>query len=109
MSSPTESLPLSPRIVAGDSAADVTTAVERAIRVLLVDDHDGMRFGLQQLLGAQEGIEVCGAAEDGAAATLMADELQPDVVLMDLSMPVLDGVGATRAIRARTRGCGCWS
>ncbi len=98
MSSPTDDLPVPPRSVAGPGAADGVTPVARTIRVLVVDDHDGMRFGLQRLLGSQEGIEVCGAAEDGAAATRMAAELRPDVVLMDLSMPVLDGVGATRAI-----------
>lgn len=97
MSSPSDG-PVPPPGVAECDAADPVTPVARTIRVLVVDNHDGMRFGLQQLLGSQDGIEVCGAAEDGAAATRMAAELLPDVVLMDLSMPVLDGVGATRAI-----------
>jgi DNA-binding NarL/FixJ family response regulator len=75
-----------------------STADPSAIRVLVVDDHDGMRFGLQRLLASADGIDVCGTAEDGAAATVIANELVPDVVLIDLSMPVLDGIGATRAI-----------
>lgn len=68
------------------------------IRVLLVDDHQLVRAGLASLLGAAEDVIVVGQAGDGAAAIQQARELAPDVILMDLSMPVLDGVAATRQI-----------
>jgi DNA-binding NarL/FixJ family response regulator len=68
------------------------------IRVLLVDDHQMVRTGLATLLGASDDIAVVGQAADGAAALTTAVELAPDVVLMDLSMPGVDGVEATRRI-----------
>jgi len=68
------------------------------IRVLLVDDHALVRRGLTDLLGAADGIEVVGAVEDGSLAAAAVTELAPDIVLMDLSMPILDGVDATRAV-----------
>jgi len=74
--------------------------------VLVVDDHALVRAGLTALLGGAERIEVVGDAADGAAAVELAYQLRPEVVLMDLSMPVLDGVAATRSILAglpRTR------
>jgi DNA-binding NarL/FixJ family response regulator len=70
------------------------------IRVLVVDDHAVVRTGLQQLLSAAPGLEVVGLAADGAEAVLLAAELRPDVILMDLSMPVLDGTAATAQILA---------
>jgi len=66
------------------------------IRVLVVDDHTIVRDGLVQLLRADPDLEVVGSAGDGAAAVALCAELQPDVVLMDLSMPGMDGVEATR-------------
>ena len=66
------------------------------IRVLIVDDHAVMRAGLEQLLAQAEDIEVVGTAADGAQALTQARELAPDVVLMDLHMPEVDGVTATR-------------
>jgi DNA-binding NarL/FixJ family response regulator len=69
------------------------------IRVLVVDDHAVVRVGLGQLLGGAEGIEVAGEAGDGAAAVQAAERLAPDVVLMDLAMPAMDGVEATRRVR----------
>lgn len=68
------------------------------IRVCLVDDHPTFRAGLRALLEAS-GIEVAGEASNGADALACAREQQPDVVLMDLSMPEVDGVAATRQIR----------
>ena len=70
------------------------------IRVLLVDDHAVVRAGLRLFLADQADLEVVGEAEDGASAVARAQELGPDVVLMDLRMPRLDGIEATRQIRA---------
>ena len=71
---------------------------ERPIRVLLVDDHSVVRSGLSAMLSAEEGLELAGEAADGAEAVRLCQRLKPDVVLMDLLMPVMDGVSATRAI-----------
>ncbi len=74
---------------------------EQSLRVLLADDHPVYRLGLRALLDSVEGIEVVGEAADGVEAVAAAAELRPDVVVMDLRMPVLDGVGATeRIVRA---------
>jgi DNA-binding NarL/FixJ family response regulator len=68
------------------------------IRVLLVDDQELMRMGFRMVLGAQTDIDVVGEAGDGRRAVELASELRPDVVLMDVRMPVLDGVEATKQI-----------
>ena len=70
------------------------------IRVLLVDDQSLLRMGFRLILEAEPDIEVCGEAADGATAIHMAEALGPDVVLMDVRMPGLDGIAATDAITA---------
>ena len=75
------------------------------IRVLLCDDHAVVREGLARLLESTEGIDVVGGAADGAEAVEAALALRPDVVLMDLQMPKVDGVEATRRIAAEAPGC----
>jgi NarL family two-component system response regulator LiaR len=69
------------------------------IRVLVADDHSVVRQGLHMFLSLDPEFEVVGEAADGAEALRMAQELHPDVVLMDLLMPVMDGIAATAAIR----------
>ncbi|QUW18444.1 response regulator transcription factor [Agrococcus sp. Marseille-Q4369] len=69
------------------------------IRLLLVDDQELFLEGLSMILESQDGIEVVGAARDGRQAIELTRELRPDVALMDIRMPVLDGVAATAAIR----------
>jgi DNA-binding NarL/FixJ family response regulator len=69
------------------------------VRVLLVDDQALFREALATLLAVHDGVEVVGEAGDGDEALRQAAELAPDVVLMDLRMPVLDGIGATRRLR----------
>ncbi|AIY01834.1 two-component system response regulator [Arthrobacter sp. PAMC 25486] len=73
-----------------------------SIRVLVVDDQAMVREGFAALLGAQDDIVVVGQAENGAVAVDMASEHQPDVVLMDVRMPVMDGLEAARLILAGT-------
>jgi DNA-binding NarL/FixJ family response regulator len=73
-------------------------------RVLIVDDQALFRQGLRTLLDLEESIEVVGTAVDGSDAIQKVEELAPDVVLMDLRMPVMDGIAATRAIKRRHPG-----
>lgn len=75
--------------------------MQPAIRVLLVDDQQLVRKGLQLILTPADGFEIIAEAEDGAAALQLADRLRPDVVLMDIRMKGMDGVEATRRLRAR--------
>src|SRR3954468_17988016 len=73
------------------------------IRVLLVDDEELVRFGLRTVLESVGGFTVVGEAGDGAAGVRAARELRPDVVLIDIRMPVMDGLAATRNILALPR------
>ena len=69
-----------------------------AIRVLLVDDNQVFREGLELVLGLRSEIQVVGSAEDGPEAAELAGELRPDVILMDYRLPGMDGVAATAAV-----------
>jgi len=77
---------------------------ERLIQVLLVDDHRMVREGLAVFLQVTDDLELAGEAEDGAEAVELCARLQPDVVLMDLKMPRMDGATATRLITERFPG-----
>lgn len=70
----------------------------KSIRVLIVDDHEIVREGLQTLLAEESDFEVVGTAGDGVSAVALAESTRPDVVVMDLVMPGLDGIEATRRI-----------
>ncbi|MBI3967514.1 MAG: response regulator transcription factor [Chloroflexi bacterium] len=70
------------------------------IRILIVDDHTVVRQGLRMFLGLDPDLEVIGEASDGAEGLRLAKQLEPDVVLMDMLMPVMDGITATAKIRA---------
>lgn len=75
------------------------------ISVLIVDDHPVVRRGLRVLLEVQDGIEVAGEAGDGATALALAAELTPDVILLDLKLPGMDGLAVLAALKARAEGC----
>jgi DNA-binding NarL/FixJ family response regulator len=70
-----------------------------ALRILIADDHDLMRRGVRALLESHEGWEVCGEAKTGREAVQMAEELRPDIIILDISMPDLNGVEAAKRIR----------
>ena len=75
------------------------TEATRSIRVLIADDHRLFAQALEAILAADERIEVAGHARDGREAVHLAEELEPDVILMDIAMPAMDGFQATRVIR----------
>jgi len=78
----------------------------RPISVLIVDDHPVVRRGLRALLEVQDGIEVAGEAGDGATALGLAAELSPDIILLDLKLPGLDGIAVLAELKSRTSGPG---
>jgi NarL family two-component system response regulator LiaR len=71
------------------------------IRVLIADDHDMVRFGLSTFFETCHDLEVVGEARNGQEAIELCEEIQPDVILMDVRMPVMDGIAATRIIAKR--------
>lgn len=71
------------------------------IEILIVDDLEHVRQGLRTILELAEGLKVVGEASNGLGAVQQVDQLQPDVVLMDLAMPILDGLEATQRIKAQ--------
>lgn len=72
--------------------------------ILIVDDHELCRDGLKMLINREADMEVVGEAENGQRAITLADDLQPDVIIMDIKMPVMDGIEATRRIVAKRPG-----
>jgi CheY-like chemotaxis protein len=87
-----------PSIADHSDVAAVTAQTSRAIKILLADDHDLMRDGLAKLLQEQNLFDVVGMAADGRQAVRLAAELEPDVILMDFSMPVMNGIDAAMEI-----------
>ena len=79
----------------------MTPTAARPISVVIADDHPVVREGLQVLLSVQDDMSVAGAAADGAQAVALCEELQPDVLLLDLKLPVLDGIGVLRELARR--------
>lgn len=87
--------------VSGNESQDANLSVEpqmHNLRILVVDDHDIIRRGLKDLLTAKAGWEICGEAKTGKEAVTLSEQLKPDVIVMDISMPDLNGMEAARRI-----------
>jgi DNA-binding NarL/FixJ family response regulator len=69
------------------------------MRCLLVDDHESVRIGVTAILSSRPNIEICGEASDGKEAIEKARELKPDLIILDITMPVLDGINSAKEIR----------
>jgi CheY-like chemotaxis protein len=95
---PLESIPRAHPVEIDPTEADCSIGSDGKIRILLTDDHAVMREGLARLLGQEPDFEIVGQASDGQEAVEMAGKLLPDVILMDISMPRMNGMHATRAI-----------
>ena len=92
---PAASIPLAPAAVLGSNRR----AVMKAIRVLVADDHEVVREGVRALIARQPDMEICGLATTGREAVDLAGKTKPDVVVLDLTMPELDGFDVIRQIR----------
>jgi DNA-binding NarL/FixJ family response regulator len=85
---------------------EAATTLSKTIRVLIADDHRLFAQALEAILSTDDRIQVAGHARDGREALELAERLDPDVILMDIAMPVMDGFEATRQIReAKPRAC----
>jgi DNA-binding NarL/FixJ family response regulator len=90
---------------------------DMTVRILIADDQALVRAGFKMILDAEDDLDVVGEASDGAQAVAMANDLKPDVVLMDIRMPELDGIACPSSTASRPRGassprpasarCGC--
>ena len=72
------------------------------MRILIVDDHEAVRKGVRAILRSRPDLEVCGEAVNGQDAIAKVEELKPDLIILDITMPVLDGFGAAKQIRSRS-------